>query len=136
VVYQTNELKIESLFLPMGRVESLGRAVPDGVRGAARLQHDVCKLGFGDGRSAAWRVPAIASVPRWTIWADHGRFLQRRDSRGQAIVTLRGDIGLLERNEAQPRNLLPCVRVGWRGIGYWRPADSDLRDLGVNFRRI
>ena len=70
------------------------------------------------------------------ICDDHGRLLQRRDRRGQAIVTVQGDIERLERNEGEARSLRPWLRVGWRGIGYWCLADSDLRDLGVNFHHI
>lgn len=107
----------------------LGSAVDSGNCLLCALRNRVSDSPIGSVRGArkSWEI---------NVCDDHGRFLQQRDRRGQPIVTLQGDIGLLERNEAEPRNARPWVRVGWRGIGYWRLADNDLRDLGVNFRHI
>ena len=94
---------------------------------ALRNQPSDSPLGSVHGARKSWGI---------NICDDHGRFLQRRDRRGQPIVTLQGDITLLESDQAEPSHLRAWVRVGWRGIGYWRLADSDLHDLGVNFRHI
>ena len=108
---------------------TLGQAVDSGkcLLCALRNQASDSPIGSVRGARQSWGI---------NVCVDHGRFLQRRDRRGQAIVTVQGDIGRLERNEGEPRSLRPWLRVGWRGIGYWRLADNDLRDLGVNFRHI
>jgi len=108
---------------------TLGEAVESGncLLCALRNQASDSMIGSVHGTRESWGI---------NVCGDHRRFLQRRDRRGRAIVTLQGDIGMLERNEAEPRSFRPWVRVGWRGIGCWRLADSDLRDLGVNFYHI
>jgi hypothetical protein len=108
---------------------ALGHAVDSGncLLCALRNRASDSPIGSVHGARKAWGI---------NVCGDHGRFLQRRDRRGQAIVTVQGDIERLQRDEDEPRDVRAWLRVGWRGIGYWRLADSDLRDLGVNFRHI
>jgi hypothetical protein len=116
-------LNPESFATAFGQAEDFGKC----LLCALRNQASDSPIGSVHGSRKSWGI---------NICGDHGTFLQRRDRRGQAIVTVQGDIERLERNEGEPRSLRLWLRVGWRGIGYWRLADSDLRDLGVNFRHI
>lgn len=92
-----------------------------------RNQLSKSSIGSVHGARRSWMI---------NICEEHGEFIQRRDRRGQPLVTVQGDMERLERDGAEPRNLRPWLRVGWRGVGYWCLADSDLLELGINFRHI